>query len=373
MQFSRARRRISRQDYAHDGIVPRSDREDCLLDAGHAKRHRRVSLALASHATASLNASRRSCARSRATRMLFDDRRIGESTGAASWRVASRRLHLGGGAGAGDDDDDDDAAQVAEVDAALDEAMRFDAEDDLIGAIRAALPSGQLKSVAKRIRLERMMRRVGAVSKPLPAPAMPALPPPAAAGAGGAPRALPDFSKLMGGAATAPRALPDFSKLTGGKPSRAAAPAPAPPEVDRPAPKIASGDARDGGGGLAKRKPSVLVTQTAKRSIHARGNRSMMSRLFKTFTPADEDEAPEPVSRAAGEASAGPSLHDWIESVGMGPYASAIAELAESPEDLSEIEEEDVDALLREEHVPKLKARRFRRALRELGANVNAQ
>ena len=27
--------------------------------------------------------------------------------------------------------------------------------------------------------------------------------------------------------------------------------------------------------------------------------------------------------------------------------------------------EEDVDALLREEHVPKLKARRFRRALRE--------
>ena len=99
----------------------------------------------------------------------------------------------------------------------------------------------------------------------------------------------------------------------------------------------------------------------------------MMSRLFKTFTPADEDEAPEPVSRAAGEASAGPSLHDWIESVGMGPYASAIAELAESPEDLSEIEEEDVDALLREEHVPKLKARRFRRALRELGANVNAQ
>ena len=36
-------------------------------------------------------------------------------------------------------------------------------------------------------------------------------------------------------------------------------------------------------------------------------------------------------------------------------------------------EERELDALLREEHVPKLKARRFRRALRELGANVNAQ
>ena len=59
--------------------------------------------------------------------------------------------------------------------------------------------------------------------------------------------------------------------------------------------------------------------------------------------------------------------------ISVAEYASAIAELAESPEDLSEIEEEDVDALLREEHVPKLKARRFRRALRELGANVNAQ
>ena len=70
------------------------------------------------------------------------------------------------------------------------------------------------------------------------------------------------------------------------------------------------------------------------------------------------------------EIAAGTRLHP---AVGMGPYASAIAELAESPEDLSEIEEEDVDALLREEHVPKLKARRFRRALRELGANVNAQ
>ena len=65
-------------------------------------------------------------------------------------------------------------------------------------------------------------------------------------------------------------------------------------------------------------------------------------------------------------------MRGWIQSVGMDAYASAIGELAESIEDLAEIGEDDVDEFLHKEQVPKLKARRFRRALRELGAHVVA-
>ena len=56
-----------------DALIPR----EVLLEAPQARRHRRVSLALAAHMTAAINASRHRVARSRATRLLFEARYVG--------------------------------------------------------------------------------------------------------------------------------------------------------------------------------------------------------------------------------------------------------------------------------------------------------
>ena len=78
------------------------------------------------------------------------------------------------------------------------------------------------------------------------------------------------------------------------------------------------------------------------------------------------DDSPPTVSAAVDDA-----LGAWIERAGMIPHAEALRALADTLEDLVAMEDGDVDEFVRSERVPQLKARRFRRALRDLGADVS--
>ena len=55
----------------------------------------------------------------------------------------------------------------------------------------------------------------------------------------------------------------------------------------------------------------------------------------------------------------------------MTKYSSKIQEIAGDVDDLKEMNDEDADELISECGMPKLAARRFKKALLELGANVS--
>ncbi|KAJ1455182.1 P-loop containing nucleoside triphosphate hydrolase protein [Pelagophyceae sp. CCMP2097] len=79
--------------------------------------------------------------------------------------------------------------------------------------------------------------------------------------------------------------------------------------------------------------------------------------------------APPPAPEEGGRAS---SLAEWIDEKNLGKYAAQIADVAGDLDDLLEMEEGDAVDLIRECGMPKLAARRFRKALIELGAKVES-
>ena len=66
------------------------------------------------------------------------------------------------------------------------------------------------------------------------------------------------------------------------------------------------------------------------------------------------------------------SLTEWIEKEGLSKYALQLITVAEDVSDLREMTDADVEDMVKAAAMPKLKARRFRKALQDLGAAVSA-
>merc|ERR1712070_694311 len=85
-------------------------------------------------------------------------------------------------------------------------------------------------------------------------------------------------------------------------------------------------------------------------------------------TPAPPKPAPVP---AAPAASTDMDIEDWIDSCKMTKYKVYLMSMAGELEDLKDMEDDDVDEIVAKCSIPKLAARRFRKALVQLGANVS--
>lgn len=89
--------------------------------------------------------------------------------------------------------------------------------------------------------------------------------------------------------------------------------------------------------------------------------------------------APAPVAAppAPAPAAAAPAgdmdIEDWIDACKMTKYKVYLLSMAGELEDLKGMEDDDVEDIVSSCSIPKLAARRFRKALIELGANVTAK
>ncbi|KAJ8614223.1 hypothetical protein CTAYLR_001136 [Chrysophaeum taylorii] len=94
----------------------------------------------------------------------------------------------------------------------------------------------------------------------------------------------------------------------------------------------------------------------------------------KTAVPAAAKEPPRQVSTPAPVPPPPPpadlSLDEWIEAKNLSKYGAQIRAIAGDILDLKEITDDDADELVAECAMPKLGARRFKKALLELGADV---
>jgi len=68
----------------------------------------------------------------------------------------------------------------------------------------------------------------------------------------------------------------------------------------------------------------------------------------------------------------GHTLETWIAAKNLGKYETQLKDLAGDIHDLLEMTDADADELVSECGMPKLAARRFKKALAELGAPVTA-
>lgn len=89
--------------------------------------------------------------------------------------------------------------------------------------------------------------------------------------------------------------------------------------------------------------------------------------------PAPTPAAPPPTPAADIPSVSGMSLDEWIDSKNLGKYAEHIRLIAGDIHDLKEMTDEDADELISDCGMPKLGARRFKKALAELGANVTVK
>mmetsp|Transcript_15759 Transcript_15759/g.49336 ORF Transcript_15759/g.49336 Transcript_15759/m.49336 type:complete len:1407 (-) Transcript_15759:564-4784(-) len=86
--------------------------------------------------------------------------------------------------------------------------------------------------------------------------------------------------------------------------------------------------------------------------------------------PPPADNPPPPAAATPTSRDAGMTLQEWIEAKNMSKYAKQIREIAGDIYDLKEMTDSDADELIAECGMPKLGARRFKKCLLELGANV---
>jgi len=80
---------------------------------------------------------------------------------------------------------------------------------------------------------------------------------------------------------------------------------------------------------------------------------------------------PATVTKAPPTPAGGHTLDSWIAAKNLGKYASQLHDLAGDLHDLQEMTDQDADELAQECAMPKLAARRFKKALLELGAPVH--
>lgn len=85
-----------------------------------------------------------------------------------------------------------------------------------------------------------------------------------------------------------------------------------------------------------------------------------------TPTPTQEEEKEEEVLVPLG----GQTLETWIAAKNLGKYEAQLLDLAGDLHDLVEMTDDDAAELIAECKMPKLAARRFKKALIELGASV---
>ena len=91
---------------------------------------------------------------------------------------------------------------------------------------------------------------------------------------------------------------------------------------------------------------------------------------FRKDTPAAA--TPATVTKTAVQTPAGGhTLDSWIAAKNLGKYAAQLHDLAGDLHDLQEMTDADADELAQECAMPKLAARRFKKALLELGAPVH--
>lgn len=89
--------------------------------------------------------------------------------------------------------------------------------------------------------------------------------------------------------------------------------------------------------------------------------------------PAASTRAADPPPAATtSNGGAASSLAEWIDSKNMTKYSKNILDIAGDVDDLKMMTDEDADELIAECGMPKLAARRFKKALSELGADVSA-
>ena len=139
--------------------------------------------------------------------------------------------------------------------------------------------------------------------------------------------------------------------------------------------------ARKAGGGV--QKPLFKVKRVSTVPVEAPPPEPVQPRIVpkapkspltpRNVSPPETPAATTPatVTKAPPTPAGGHTLDSWIAAKNLGKYATQLHDLAGDLHDLQEMTDQDADELAQECAMPKLAARRFKKALLELGAPVH--
>jgi len=126
------------------------------------------------------------------------------------------------------------------------------------------------------------------------------------------------------------------------------------------------------GGSLITLPPHLGGTPAESEVMTPSSTRSLPSleSTEKHFPGVNETTASVAARASAPSMLEPPTLDQWITQNRLDKWKMHLRDLAEEVEDLKEMEEDDVEELIKEGAIPKLAARRLRKALSSVGADV---